>query len=79
MIQHPDLNGGNPFLLIGIHNNPRHNLVGIDLNTCNTVIETPVPYNDIEGIAFEPRTCIINSGLPPLLKPAFAISYKPYR
>ena len=78
MIQHQDLNWGNPFLLIGIHNNKMYNLVGIDLNTCDTVIETPVPYNDVEGLAFEPKTCITNE-LPPLLpKPIFPISYQPY-
>lgn len=77
IIQHPNLNGGNPFLLMGIHNNAMLNLVGIDLNTCDTVIENPISYNDVEGLAFEAKTCV-NTELPPLPKPIYSIQFQPY-
>ena len=72
MIQYSSFNGGKPFLVMSIHN-----LIGIDLDTCNLVIEQPIPYNDVEGLAFEPTTCSgTESSLPKLIVP---IHYQPYQ
>lgn len=72
MIQYPPFNDGNPFLVMSIGN-----LIGINLDTCNLVIDQPIPYNDVEGLAFEPTTCGgTELPLPKLIAP---IHYQPYQ
>jgi hypothetical protein len=72
MIQHFSFNGGVPFLVMGLHN-----LIGINLVTCDLVIDKPTSYNDIEGLAFEPTTC--GDIELPLSKPIASIHYQPYQ
>ncbi len=58
MIWHPEMNNGKEFLLFGVHQQAGFNLQGIDLATCEIVVKMPVPYDDVEGISFEPTTCL---------------------
>jgi hypothetical protein len=71
MVRHPELNNGEEFLLLGIHQGSGFNLRGIDLTTCEIVVDMPVPYDDVEGISFEPSTCpeIKRSCLPDNIRP----------
>jgi hypothetical protein len=57
MVRHPERNGGEEFLLLGVSQSAGLNLQGIDLTTCEIVVEMPVPYDDVEGISFDPTTC----------------------
>lgn len=57
MVRHPEHNNDKEFLLVGIHQGAGLNLRGIDLTTCEIVAEMPVPYDDVEGISFDPTTC----------------------
>lgn len=57
MIRYSEFNEGKEFLLVGAHNDAGFNLMGINLDTCDTVIEMPVPYDDVEGISFDATTC----------------------
>jgi hypothetical protein len=57
MVRYPQLNNGKEFLLLGIHQGSGFNLRGIDLTTCEIVVDMPVPYDDVEGLSFEPSTC----------------------
>jgi hypothetical protein len=75
MVWHPEMNSGKEFLLVGIHNSKKLNLVGIDLATCEVVVKMPVPYDDVEGISFEPSTCpgVKKPSLPDNIKPLASI------
>ena len=75
MVRYPELNNGEEFLLLGVHQNGGFNLRGIDLTTCEIVVEMPVSYDDVEGISFEPTTCpgIEKPLLPDNLKPLASI------
>jgi hypothetical protein len=75
MIWHPEMNNGEEFLLLGVHQNAGLNLQGIDLATCEIVVKMPVPYDDVEGISFEPTTCpgIEKPSLPDNIKPLASI------
>ena len=65
------MNNCKEFLLVGIHNSKKLNLVGIDLATCEVVVKMPVPYDDVEGISFEATTC------PGIEKPVLPDNIKP--
>ena len=57
MVQHPNYNNGEEFLLVGI-NDDTSNIVTMNIDTCEPVVPNiPVPFDDVEGLAFESGTC----------------------
>lgn len=58
MVQYADTNNGEAFLLIGLHEPEMPTILGMNLDTCEIIMEIAVTdFDDVEGISYDATIC----------------------
>jgi hypothetical protein len=58
MVQYTDINNGEEFLLIGLHQPEIPVILGMNLDSCEIIMEIPVvDFDDVEGISYDTTIC----------------------